>query len=283
MPTNGESPSWSPYETPHLSETKEAGMTKTSISTTTSRSQIDVETLRAEAVEARAAATTALAAAERAAKVAEARPTNKQSGMKPDRHPKRRQSDTSRRSRRPTIDRAVAVALLLASVAGSAVGVKAELDHRAVEQRNAADRSVLAFAESAAAELVSTSSDDADSYVQRVLDNATGQWRNDFDVRKASVLDTMKSSETVTVGRAVGSGIERRNDDGSTTVLVAAAVDGTIPAAAPSAHDPAVGAAQPPAGDSAVPATAEPQQYQLRVDVLDVDGQLKLSKVGFVQ
>ncbi|GCE41519.1 hypothetical protein Rhow_005178 [Rhodococcus wratislaviensis] len=163
------------------------------------------------------------------------------------------------------------------------MGVKAELDHRAVEQRNAADRSLLAFAESAAAELVSTSSDDADSYVQRVLDNATGQWRNDFDVRKASVLDTMKSSETVTVGRAVGSGIERRNDDGSTTVLVAAAVDGTIPAAAPSAHDPAVGAAQPPAGDSAVPATTEPQQYQLRVDVLDVDGQLKLSKVGFVQ
>ncbi|MDF3312682.1 hypothetical protein P3H15_47950 [Rhodococcus sp. T2V] len=260
-------------------------MTKTSTPTGTARSQIDVDinTLRAEAVEARAAATAALAAAERAVKVAESRPRNKRFGMGADTQSKRGESGTSRRSRRPTIDRAIAMALLLTSVAGSVVGVKAALDHRAVEQRNAADRSVLAFAENAASELVSTSSDDADAYVQRVLDNATGQWRNDFDVRKASVLDTMKASGTVTVGRAVGSGIERRNDDGSTTVLVAAAVDGAVPAAVPNANDPTGGSDQPSAGDPGVPATTEPQQYQLRVDVLDVDGQLKLSKVGFVQ
>ena len=95
----------------------------------------------------------------------------------------------------------------------------------------------------------------------------------------------MKAAGNVTVGHAVESGIERRNDDGSTTVLVAASADGNVPFAG--SAGPATGAAgdqaQPSRGDPGVPATIEPQQYQLRVDVVEVDGQLKLSKVGFVQ
>ncbi|MFV9452335.1 MULTISPECIES: hypothetical protein [Rhodococcus] len=264
-------------------------MTKTSTNTPRSRIDVDTTTLRAHAIEARAAAAAALAAAERAAKAAEPRPPDDSPAPVADEQPQRAagRGGALRGRRKAAMYRAAVMLLAVTSLAGSAAGVKAWWDHRAVEQRDSADQAVVHYAEDAVVQLISTSKEDPDAYVQRILDNAAGQWHDDFDARKQTVLDTMKAAGNVTVGHAVESGIERRNDDGSTTVLVAVSADGNVPLAGPGAADPATGGAgeqaPPPGGDPGMTATIEPQEYQLRVDVVDVDGQLKLSKVGFVQ
>ncbi|MDV7241564.1 MULTISPECIES: hypothetical protein [Rhodococcus] len=264
-------------------------MTKTSTNTSRSRVDDDTTTLRARAIEARAAAEAALAAAERAAKAAEPRLRDDSPDPAAHEQPQRpaRRSGALRGRRGTTTYRAAVAFLVVTSLAGSASGVKAWWDHRAVEQHDSADQALMHSAEGAVVELISTSKDDPDAYVRRILDNAAGQWHDDFDARKQTVLDTMKAAGNVTVGHAVESGIERRNDDGSTTVLVAASADGNIPLAGSGSADPATGAAedqaQPSGSDPGMTATIEPQEYQLRVDVVEVDGQLKLSKVGFVQ
>ncbi|KAF0957655.1 hypothetical protein [Rhodococcus sp. T7] len=263
-------------------------MTKTSTHTPRSRIDVDTTTLRAHAIEARAAAVAALAAAERAAEAADQHPPDAVADRTVDEQPQRPAKRGAVRGRRKAaINRAAVAVLILASFAASASGGKAWWDHRAVEQRDAADRALMHFAEDGVAQLISTSKDDPGGYVQRVLDNAAGQWHDDFDARKQSVLDTMSAAGNVTVGHAVESGIERRNDDGSTTVLVAASAEGSVPVIGPDSAGPNPEAGgdrtQPSGQDPGVTATIEPQEYQLRVDVVDVDGQLKLSKVGFVQ
>lgn len=283
---SGSSLNLKPYETPYLETSKEAGMTKTS--THTPRSRIDIKTLRVNAIEARSAAAAALAAAERAEDEVEPRPPNSLSDTHAVEQSQRQtKRETLRRRLWTAVYRTVVVILLLTALAATASGVKAVWDHRAIERRDSADRAVMQFAEDAVVQLISTNEDDPDIYVQRVLDNAAGQWHDDFDARKQSVLDTMRAAGNVTIGRAVKSGIDRRNTDGSTTVLVAASADGKVSLAGLAPAASTAGAdndgTQSSDANPDMTVTIEPQEYQLRVDVVDVDGQLKLSKVGFVQ
>ncbi|WP_330256089.1 hypothetical protein OG874_16895 [Nocardia sp. NBC_00565] len=166
----------------------------------------------------------------------------------------------------------VILALLAAiAVGGLGVGGWSMAEHHTVTRDSANDDQLLHFSMDAVAELISTNSGDAGGYVDRVLANATGTWHDEFEARKRSVLDTMQASGGVITGRGIAAGIERRNDDGSATVLVAATSEASVPVSA---------GATPQPDDTRV--RLEPKQYQIRVDVTEVGGKFKLSKVGFV-
>ncbi|OXR43135.1 hypothetical protein B7C42_04557 [Nocardia cerradoensis] len=183
----------------------------------------------------------------------------------------------------------VAIALLaVVVVAGCAVGGWSMIRHHTSVRDAARDAQLLDFSKDAVAQLVSTDSADPRGYVDRVLANSTGQWHDEFDARKRSVIDTMQASGGVTRGHGVAAGIERRNDDGSVSVLVVVTSQTSVPLPQPGPGQggpaaPAPGSPTSPGPPSGVRVDTAPKQYQVRVDVTRVGGKFKLSKVGFVQ
>ncbi|MBC2637712.1 MULTISPECIES: hypothetical protein [unclassified Rhodococcus (in: high G+C Gram-positive bacteria)] len=215
-----------------------------------------VDDLREQVQRARAAADSAAAAARAAAENAEKERGDDGASELPESPP------TGRRSARY---RAVVAAAAVACLGAGALAIQTTLDHRATQRSVAADTRVLAFTEDAVARLLSTDTDDAKAYVERVLADSTGDWRTEFEQRKTATIDTMRQAGNRTAGRTLEAGIEGREND-TTTVLVSATAQTT-----PAPADPA--------------AAPEPQiqQYQIRVGVTMVDDQPKLSSVGFVQ
>ena len=184
--------------------------------------------------------------------------------------------------------RVVIALLVVVVVAGGAVGGWSMVRHHTAVRDADRDTQLLDFSKDAVAQLVSTDSADPRGYVDRVLANSTGRWHDEFDARKRSVIDTMQASGGVTSGHGVAAGIERRNDDGSVSVLVVVTSQTSVPLpqsapaqGAPAA--PAPGSPATPAPPSGVQVDTAPKQYQVRVDVARVGGKFKLSKVGFVQ
>lgn len=176
--------------------------------------------------------------------------------------------------------RRVAIALItLIATAAVVAGIVLEAGHQLDVRDRERDDRVLGFATEAAAALVSTDKEDPNGYIDRVLGQATGDWQEEFAARRRAVADTMGASAGSVIGRGSAAGIERRNDDGTFTVLVAVSAE----PADRSAQEPPSDQA-PPQQVSPVPSgDAGPQQYRLRVDVAEVNGQYKLSKVGFAQ
>jgi len=215
-----------------------------------------VEDLREQVQRARAAADSATAAARAAAEDAEKERGADDAIELPKTQP------TGRRSARYRV--AVAAAAVTCLGAGALAG-QTTLDHRATQRSIAADTRVLAFTEEAVARLLSTDTDNAESYVERVLADSTGDWRTELEQQKTATIDTMRQAGNRTAGRTLEAGIEGREND-TTTVLVSATAQ-----TCPATTDPAV-APQP-----------QVQQYQIRVGVTMVDDQPKLSSVGFVQ
>ncbi|MDI9974210.1 hypothetical protein [Rhodococcus sp. IEGM 1307] len=217
-----------------------------------------VEDLREQVQRARAAADSATAAARAAAEDAEKERGADDAIELPKTQP------TGRRSARYRV--AVAAAAVTCLGAGALAG-QTTLDHQATQRSIAADTRVLAFTEEAVARLLSTDTDNAASYVDRVLADSTGDWRTEFEQRKTATIDTMRQAGNRTAGRTLAAGIEGRENE-TTTVLVSATAQTT-----------------PVTADPAAPAAPEPQiqQYQIRVGVTMVDDQPKLSSVGFVQ
>ncbi|WP_213576637.1 hypothetical protein [Rhodococcus sp. USK13] len=161
--------------------------------------------------------------------------------------------------------RAAVAAAAAACLGAGALAVQTTLDHRATQRSVTADTRVLAFTEEAVARLLSTDTENAEAYVERVLADSTGDWRSEFEQRKSATIDTMRQAGNRTAGRTLEAGIEGRENE-TTTVLVSATAQTT-----PAMADPV--AAPPP----------QIQQYQIRVGVTMVDDQPKLSSVGFVQ
>ncbi|MBV7707049.1 hypothetical protein NOVA_30130 [Nocardia nova] len=177
--------------------------------------------------------------------------------------------------------------LAVVVVAGCAVGGWSMVRHHTAVRDAARDTQLLNFSKDAVAQLVSTDSADPRGYVDRVLANSTGQWHDEFDARKRSVIDTMQTSGGMTRGHGVAAGIERRNDDGSVSVLVVVTSQTSVPLPQSGPGQgglaPAQGSPAPSAPPSGARVDTAPKQYQVRVDVAWVGGKFKLSKVGFVQ
>lgn len=126
-----------------------------------------------------------------------------------------------------------------------------------VEQQRAAE--YAASARQAVVTLMSLDFTKAQDDVQRVIDNSTGQFKDDFQSTAADFIKAAQDSKVVTEVTVQSAAVESMTND-SAVVLVAATSKVTNSA----------GAKQ------------EPRSWRLSVNVTRDGGQIKLSKVEFV-
>jgi Mce-associated membrane protein len=126
----------------------------------------------------------------------------------------------------------------------------------AERQRSAA---YVAAARQGVVNLTSLDFNKAKEDVQRVLDSATGEFRDDFQRRADDFASVVKDSKAVTQGSVTASAVESMNKD-SAVVLVLANERVTNSAGAKD----------------------DPRAFRFRVSVVRDGDQLKISKVEFV-
>lgn len=100
----------------------------------------------------------------------------------------------------------------------------------------------------------------ADGDVQRILDDATGAWRDEFTPQSGPFRDVVRKAQVVTTGEITEAGLERVNDDGSAQVLVAA-------------HSKV---------SNAGGAKDEPRTFRVRVTVAPEGDRLKIAKLEYI-
>lgn len=134
-------------------------------------------------------------------------------------------------------------------------GVQSEHSHNA----NAKRELFLQVGKQAAVNLTTIDWQQADRDVQRILDSATGTFRDDFASRSRPFVELVKQSHSTTVGTVTEAGLE--SDGGnSAQVLVAATVKTS-------------NAAQP---------QQDPRSWRMRIAVEKVGDGVKVSNVQFV-
>ena len=155
-----------------------------------------------------------------------------------------------------TLAAALAVACTAALVTLSVLMV---LDHRhqAAEQQRRAEYS--AAARQSVVTLMSLDFNKAKEDVQRIIDNSTGEFRDDFKNQAEDFIKVAQESKVVTEVTVNATAVESMTDD-SAVVLVSATSRVTNSA----------GAKQ------------EPRSWRLSVDLKRDGGQIKMSKVEFV-
>lgn len=141
------------------------------------------------------------------------------------------------------------------------VGLCGWLGYRA-HQASAADqlRTVMVqVARQGALNLTTIDYENAESDVQRILDSATGQFRDDFQARSAPFIDVVKQAKSKSVGTVTEAGVE--SVDGQTGKVLVSVTVKTV---------------------SDGNAEQQPRYWRMRVTV-DSEGQgAKVSNVDFV-
>jgi Mce-associated membrane protein len=164
-----------------------------------------------------------------------------------------------RRLRAPNLAMALTVAAVVAICAllgGS--GWMAWQHHNVVQERQRA-AAYIATARQGVINLTSLDFNKAKEGVQRVLDSATGEFRDDFQRRAEDFESVVKDSKAVTEGSVAATAVESMNND-SAVVLVLANERITNIAGAKD----------------------QPRTFRFRVSVVHDGDQLKVSKVEFV-
>lgn len=135
------------------------------------------------------------------------------------------------------------------------LGFRAHQADQAQSQRN----QFLQAARQGALNLTTIDWRHADADVHRVLDGATGEFYNDFANRSQPFIEVLQQAKATTVGTIAEAGLE------SQTVNTAQAL---VAVSVRTSND---GEADP-----------VPRVWRMRITVQRVDGQVKLSQVGFV-
>lgn len=118
---------------------------------------------------------------------------------------------------------------------------------------------LVQVAKQGAVNLTTIDYENADSDVQRILDSATGAFRDDFQNRSAPFIDVVKQAKSKSVGTVTGAGLESLNGrEGE--VLVSVTVDTT----------------------SDGKPEEQPRYWRMRITVAQQDGGAKVSDVEFV-
>ena len=164
-----------------------------------------------------------------------------------------------RRLRAPNLAVALTIAAVVAICALLGVsGWMAWHHHNVVQERQRA-AAYIATARQGVINLTSLDFNKAKEGVQRVLDSATGEFRDDFQRRAEDFESVVKDSKAVTEGSVAATAVESMNND-SAVVLVLANERITNIAGAKD----------------------QPRTFRFRVSVVHDGDQLKLSKVEFV-
>ncbi len=155
---------------------------------------------------------------------------------------------------RLTMALAVVVAVVLAALVGW-LGFGAYQSHQAQQQRELFVRT----GRQGALNLTTIDWQHADSDAQRILDSATGTFYDDFSKRQQPFIDIIKKAQSKSAGTITEAGLESETGD-EAQVLVAVSVQTSN-----------IGAAQ-----------QEPQAWRLRISVIKVGDEVKVSNVAFV-
>lgn len=171
---------------------------------------------------------------------------------------RRRLSGRVRRPQWSTLAASLAVLVILGALAGSGFMIKKH--HDAVQQRQRAAEFVAA-ARQGVVTLTSLDFNNAKQGVQRILENSTGSFKDDFLKMADDFTKVVEQSKVVSQGSVQAAAVELNSmTKDSAVVLVASTSEVT----------------------NAAGAKQDPRSYRLIVTVARDGGQLKISKVEFV-
>lgn len=159
-------------------------------------------------------------------------------------------------SRRKAAAIAVAAVLICASLSLCGYSV---WNHYQLTEKQQREAEFAAAARQGVLALTSLDHSRAEQDVQRVLDNSTGAFHDDFQSRSEDFTNVVQQSQVATAGKVNATAVESMTDD-SAVVLVAATSEVTNSAGA----------------------QEEPRSWRLSVTVAQVEDQLEMSKVEFV-
>jgi Mce-associated membrane protein len=170
----------------------------------------------------------------------------------------RRLSRLVRRPKWSTVAASVAIVIILAALAGSGYMIKEHQDAVRERQRVA---EFTAAARQGVVTLTSLDFNEAKQGVQRILDNSTGSFKDDFIKMADDFTKVVEQSKVISQGsvQAAAVDLDTMTND-SAVVLVASTSEIT----------------------NAAGAKQDPRNYRLIVTVSRDGGQLKISKVEFV-
>jgi Mce-associated membrane protein len=150
----------------------------------------------------------------------------------------------------------VASGLVVATLTGLTgwVGYRAYGQHQAQAQRSL----FLQTARQGAVNLTTISYTEIEADVQRILDLATGAFRDDFANRSKPFIELVKAAQSKSEGTVTDAGLESQHGD-SAQILVAVAVK-----------------SRTAAGEEA------PREWRMKIEVKSVGDDAKMSNVVFV-
>jgi Mce-associated membrane protein len=151
---------------------------------------------------------------------------------------------------------AVAILCMCALVAASGYMV---WDHRQAVQERQLSAEYVAAGRQSVVTLMSLDFNHAQEAVQRIIDNSTGQFKQDFESQAADFVKVAQESKVITEVTVNATAVESMNPD-TAVVLVAASSRVTNSAGA----------------------NQEPRTWRLSVNLQREGGQIKMSKVEFV-
>ncbi|WP_051288949.1 hypothetical protein [Mycobacterium sp. URHD0025] len=158
----------------------------------------------------------------------------------------------------PGVRSPIALVLVVVVALGALTGwlsFRDQRSHAAQEQRER----FVQVARQAAVNLTSISHAEADADMQRILDSATGTFRDDFEKRSGPFVEIVKRTQSTSRGTVAEAGLESETDD-EARVLVAVSVKTST---------------------GAVP-EQDPRRWRMRISVEKVGDDVKVSNVEFV-
>ena len=120
--------------------------------------------------------------------------------------------------RRSTVAKAVAALVIVASLTGS--GIIVWLQHQASEHRQRSEQFAAAAREGIVA-LTSLNFNHAKDDVQRIIDNSTGSFRDDFQARADDFVKVVETSKVVAQGNVKATAVQSMSDDSAVVLVVA--------------------------------------------------------------
>jgi Mce-associated membrane protein len=163
------------------------------------------------------------------------------------------------RRRRPTLKTVIAFIAVLAGTAMLAVSGYLLREHRAVQQEQQRRDEFARAASQAVITLMSIDSAKVADNVRQIIDNSTGQFRDDFQAEADDFIKTAQASKAATKAIAQVAAVDTMTEN-SATVLVTAAT--TV--------------------SDAAGANQQPRNWRLSVDMVRDGQQIKLAKVEFI-
>lgn len=115
--------------------------------------------------------------------------------------------------------------LMVLAIVGCAVMLVSHEDRARAASK---DREVIGYVSGFMTQFTSVDPFHANDYVTRILGQATGDFAKQFQQNANQILLQVARAEPAT-GAILGAGVERWNDDGSATVMVATAISSKTP------------------------------------------------------